>query len=352
MDKKQIILFYTNFSTFVEKDYYSLSKKSTVIKYQFKAEKQVFKFLLELLKLKLFLIKNIRKTDILYCWFADYHSLLPSLFGKIFNKKTVIIVGGHDAVSIPEIEYGIFYKKNIRALFAKYSYRFASLILPVHRSLIEGTNYYLDEKGIKTGVKYFVSNLKTPIIEMPTGYDENKWYFKSSEPKQKSVVTIAGVKLMKDFQRKGLPLFIEVARLMKETEFIIIGVSSDIHTYINKNKPDNLIIYEYIKNDELINYISKSKVYCQFSLSEGLPNVLCEAMLCECIPVGSSVNGIPDGIGEYGFVLDKRDVFEAVVLVKKALASDESLGKSARKHIIDHFSHERREAALFEYLKL
>ena len=67
--------------------------------------------------------------------------------------------------------------------------------------------------------------------------------------------------------------------------------------------------------DELLNYFQRAKVFCQFSFSEGLPNTLCEAMLCECIPVGSNVNGIPKAIGDYGYILQLKDVNKAKELV-------------------------------------
>ncbi len=352
MKKKQIILIYPNFSTFVEKDFISLKKKAHVLKYEFRPEKQMLKFFYEIIRLKIFLLRNIRKTDIIYCWFAGYHSLLPMIFGKIFKKKAVIIVGGNDAVSIPEIKYGIFYKKGIRALFVKLSYKFSNLILPVNKSLIKGMNYYADKAGIKTGVLYFVKNLKTKLIELPTGYDSTKWYFKGNIRKEQSVVTVAGINNIRTYKLKGIDMFIKVAKMMKETTFIIIGISLKIQELIKKDIPDNLKMYEYIENRKLIDYIAKSKVYCQFSLSEGLPNALCEAMLCECIPVGSDVNGIPDGIGDYGFILKERDVDQAVDLVKKALTSDDVLGKQARQHIIDNFSHEKREQYLYQLLEL
>ena len=210
----------------------------------------------------------------------------------------------------------------------------------------------MNKTGIKIGIKFYVKNIKSEFFELPTGYDSSLWYFSEKQKKEDSVITVGGVSNMITFKRKGIDLFIDVARKLPEIKFIIIGVSSEIHEFIKKDKPENLIVHEYIENSRLVDYMAASKVYCQFSLSEGLPNVLCEAMLCECIPVGSDVNGIPDGIGTNGFILKERDVNQATELVKKALMSDAALGKKARQHIIDNYSHEKREESLYKLLDL
>ncbi len=352
MKQKQILFIYPHFSTFIKKDYDSLNKKASVLKYLFKPEKQLFKFAAQLLGINFFLIKHIRKTDIIYCWFSDYHSFFPMLFGQLFNVKTVIVAGGFDAVSIPELKYGIFYKKGVRRFFATQSFKRAKLILPVHKSLIEGVNYYADKAGIKTGIKAYVKHIKADFFELPTGYDSSKWYFSETETKENSVITVAGISNMRTYKLKNIDLFIKVAERLKDVTFIIIGVSKEIFEFINKDKPENLLVYQYVENDKLRGFLAKSKVYCQFSLSEGLPNALCEAMLCECIPVGSDVNGIPDGIGDAGFILKERNVNSATNLVKKALESDMSLGKKARQHIIDNYSHNKREQSLYKLLDL
>jgi len=346
---KKILFIKISNSTFILKDEEILNQHFEVTSYFYGTEKG-FKAGFSLIKQFFYLLLNTWKYDLIYIWFADYHSFLPTLFAKLFRKKSVIIVGGNDAVSIPEIEYGIFYKKDLRSRVASWSYTLTNLILPVHKSLIEGVNDYVTKKGLNIGVKAFVKGLKTKFVELPTGYDHEKWFLKNHISKEQMVVTVAGIHNMKTYRGKGIDLFIEVAKKTPDATFVIIGLTSEMANFIKKNKPDNVDLQTYIPNDKLADYIAKAKVYCQFSLTEGLPNSLCEAMLCECIPVGSSVNGIPDGIGNTGYILKERDVVQATILVKKALRDDAKAGKKARQHIIDNYSHDKREEALCKLL--
>ena len=58
---------------------------------------------------------------------------------------------------------------------------------------------------------------------------------------------------------------------------------------------------------QLREYYSKSRFYLQLSNTEGFGVSLCEAMLCECIPIVSSVNMLPEIVGDTGFILETRD---------------------------------------------
>ena len=350
--KRKILFVYINFSTFVEKDFISLQKKAEVIKYKFIPHKQLFKFLFQYIKQLFFLILNIHKVDIIYCWFSDYHSFLPALFSKIFNKKMIIVTGGTDAVCIKELNYGTLCGNNLRSFLTKKSYQMSNLILPVNKSLIEGINFYVKKSGIKTGIRNYVNNITAEIVEVATGYDSEVWKLHSNIKKENRVVTVAQIRDMRTFKLKGIDLFIDIAKQLPDVDFVVIGMSEEIQEEIKNDKPQNLVIYEFVENKKLVDYLAKAKVYCQLSLSEGLPNALCEAMLCECVPVGSNVNGIPDGIGDTGFILKEKNNIKAKELVVRALNSDMQKGVNARNYIINNFSHEKRERLLFNLLEL
>lgn len=86
--------------------------------------------------------------------------------------------------------------------------------------------------------------------------------------------------------------------------------------------PENVVLMKKINQDELINQFQAHEFYAQLSMFEGFPNALCEAMLCGCIPIGSSVSAIPDIIGETGFILDKKDDLMLVNLFQIASLSN------------------------------
>ena len=81
------------------------------------------------------MIINFYNSKIILISFGGYWSFLPSLFGRIFNKKVAIVVHGTDCVSFPEINYGNL-RNPLMSWFIKKSYQFSNIILPVSDSLV------------------------------------------------------------------------------------------------------------------------------------------------------------------------------------------------------------------------
>ena len=94
-----------------------------------------------------------------------------------------------------------------------------------------------------------------------------------------------------------------------------------------------------------MNY-NRAKVFVQASITEGMPFTLNEAMLCECIPVGSNVNGIPDAIGDTGIIVKKRSADVLEDAIRQALQLN--TGAVARKCALDNFSMPKHREELLE----
>ena len=118
------------------------------------------------------------------------------------------------------------------------------------------------------------------------------------------------------------------------------------------NLPSNVVCLGQLTPNELRIWYSKTQFYLQLSNTEGFGVSLCEAMLCECIPIVSNVNFLPQIIGKSGFVLKKRSNLLLTKIINLALNSDlEILMKKARKRIVSNFSSEIRKKRLIEELK-
>ena len=351
------ILFIKHYSTnakFILNDADILKEKFTVDVYVSNT-KNNFTIIFSLLGQFFHHLLNIRKYKLIYIWFADYHSFIPVMFGKIFGVKSIIAIGGYDATCIPEINMGAFiensFKKKIRSYMTKFSLRNADKILVVDDSLIKNTNTYIysgeeNKKPLEDGILNFIPDIKNKIEVVYTGFDEN--YFKRDEniPKERFILSVGFTPDDNEFRRKGFDMLIEAAEIMKEEKFVLIGLNEKQIKEFEKKKIANVKVMNSVSMDELRKYYNKAKVFAQLSLFEGQPNSLCEAMMYECIPVGSNVNGIPRVIGNTGFIVDKKNVYEITEKLLQALNSPDELGFSARKRITENFSLERRKDSI------
>ena len=330
-------------STFVAKDIRLLSRQYQVNEYAFDLTKKKL-LLWELFKQKFAILKNIFSTSVFIVKFGGYWSLLPVVFARVFAKKCIIITGGTDCVSFPKMAYGNFQNKTL-GWFTSKSFQYAHHIIALHDSMIQN-DYSYDKCFFKEqGLKVHIPKLKTPYTVAHNGYDAEQWK-KSNEKKKGSFLTVAGG-LGEERRRilKGIDSILQIAAQFPDNDFIIVGTNTDEIA----EHPKNVILKPKSDAKELQLLYSQAEFYLQLSMSEGFPNSLCEAMLCECVPIVSNVASMPFIVGDSGFVLEHKDLSLLKTLIQKSLKSNtEELGKKARKRIADNFTEEKRAKDLIE----
>jgi glycosyltransferase involved in cell wall biosynthesis len=300
----------------------------------------------------LWLVWNLPRSSGVFFRFADYHAALPAAFCRLFKKKLWIVLGGYDSHWFPEYNYGV-YGSRLRAAFVRYAIRNATTLLPVHDSLYDGVNSYAFEPPRSVGVKTLVPGIRGEVQVLYNGFDPGFWSPDPSITKEPIVVTVATVPHLSSLaarsrmaRLKGLPLIAEVASLMSDVTFVVVGVDTAALPDELLPLPANVEVVGRVSLEDVRDWYRRAKVYAHPSLTEGMPNTVAEAMLCECVPVGADANGTPTLIGNAGYVLEKPDPAQWATTIRNALASD--LGSAARERIVADFHTDTRCRRLVE----
>ncbi|MCK3683750.1 glycosyltransferase family 4 protein [Maribellus sp. YY47] len=331
--KKNILLVYNNFSTFVKTDFDILSAKFEVEKYQYKPVKGLYKNALEFIKQMFYLTVNIRKFDAVYIWFGDYHSFLPVLFAKVFRKKSFLVIGGYDVARIKHLKYGVFTSK-LRGFFALYSMNNCTVNLTVSK--------YVERK-----VNWIAKKANTELIYNCVTL--NKDIAKDGIEKEDLTVTVGIIEKEQTFYIKGIDTFIEVARLLPEYKFLIVGLNWEKLAHLLKDLPANITIKGKVPHEELIAYYQRAKIYCQLSRSESFGVALAEAMYFGCSPIVTNVGGLPEVVNVYGFKT-KRNISSIANTIDRTITNHDSKIESIATFIQTTYSIERRNLLLTDII--
>ena len=277
------------------------------------------------------ILQNTRKAEVSICWFGSVYAFFLVLGVKLWRKKSVIILGGIDVAKDKSHGYGIWLSP-WKSLLLKYALHHADKIFVVDDSL-------------RIELRKRIGSDLTTIECLPTGYDAHFW--KPTFPKEPLVLCVANCNSWQRAKIKGIDLILAMAPRFPDLQFKVIGVDPAVRAQIPAI-PINVDLLPLIPRKEILMYYQAAKIYCQVSRREGLPNALCEALLCGCICIGTEVGGIPTAIREHGFLIESEDTGELETAITEALSMSDLEGLRGRRSIQERFPRERREGRLFE----
>lgn len=350
MTRPRLLYIFPDLSSFVRKDLSYLESEYEVVKNEFKVPQKALLPWVMFMQFVSFPFISFRVKKVV-AQFGGYHTMIPAFWCAVLNKKLIIVLGGFDAVALPEIGYGAFANKWMRRAIT-YSYRKASIMLPVHESLILSANNYTKSSHEGQGVRHFIKDLKTPHITIFNGYRAEAWQMNTALTKEKTAVTIA-VGLHEERRRilKGIDLILETAPLLPDWTFTIIGDNSQAFLRLVEHIP-NIKLFPALPQSELEKHLQTSQVYLQLSLSEGFPNALCEAMLCGCIPVVSDVASMPEIVADTGFILKEKSSRKLSEILG-AIPNNHSVAaqETARNRIANKFTESARKEQFLKAIR-
>lgn len=280
-------------------------------------------------------IENYRRAaraDVSISWFGSVCTALMVGGARRNGKGSIVILGGVDTACDRQMEYGIW-RSRWKGRMLAWGLRHADVVFAVDESLRRSLERCSGEAWI--GIRI-----------LPTGYDPEAWT--SRGERHRSVLTVATLDIPQRVQIKGIDILIEAARRLPDIPFDVVGVHPAIDKSLRGLLPPNISLHPPTSRTELRDRYSGASVYCQPSRREGLPNTLCEAMLCGCIPVGTEVGGIPGVIGMTGWVVPSDDVASLVNAIREAIDGTEERRDSARARIVERYSRNERHRILIE----
>lgn len=342
---KTILYTFLQERSFVQADLTHLSKHHNVRPYHFQADRKWLTPLI-LLRQALYLLVFGWRYQYMVCFFAGYHSVLPTWFAKATGKKSIIILGGTDCYYYPSFHYGNF-TKPLYGYATCLTASAASVLVPVSSNLIYSASTYYREDSIEQGIFHWCKKLRTPYQVISTEYNPELFRPLPIERVDNSFITVAFNIVGTSFVRKGIDKFIMIAAAFPQYRFTIVGSKAEEFPV---PIPPNITLIAPVPHHEVPALMSAHQFYLQLSIAEGLPNALCEAMLCECIPIGSAVAAIPEAISTHGFLVHEREDAAILEVIRSAIALKDkaAMGKSARNQIISNYGPGKRFDALMD----
>src|SRR5919202_3656531 len=116
----------------------------------------------------------------------------------------------------------------------------------------------------------------------------------------------------------------------------------DVERALRRPTLSHVALVGWIGSDELVRHLNRFRLLVLPSASEGVPNVVLEAMACGTAVLATPAGGIPDLIRHNvtGFILLARDPTTIANSIRAALNHPDlpAIARRGRSHVLAHYS--------------
>jgi len=287
-------------------------------------------------------LAGVWRADLVFGWFASWHTFLPITLAWLLRKPSVQIVGGFDTANMPDIGYG-YQQGGLRRLASRW-------IMQRAGRLVTNSNYSRDEIAANTPVPPERVTVIHHGVPDPFGpIDEPRVRQPIDEPREREPVALTVGHLVRStLVQKGHQPFVEAARLLPEVRFVFAGkCHDDAIEQLRSLASPNVEFTGWLSDEELVALYRRASVYVQASRHEGFGLAVAEAMLAGCVPVVMNVTAMPEVVDGAGVLISSQQPEVVAAGVREALALEGGADRRARERILSAFPvAKRREAIL------
>jgi glycosyltransferase involved in cell wall biosynthesis len=276
------------------------------------------------------LVRAVLRADLVFGWFASWHTFVPITLAWLLRKPSVQVIGGFDTANMPDIGYG-YQQGGLRRWASRWIMRRAG-------RLVTNSHYSRSEIAANTPIPPERVTVVHHGVPDPFGpLDESR----EREPLALTVGHLVKTTLM----QKGHQPFVEAARHLPDVRFVFVGKwHDDAIEHLRGLAPENVEFTGWLADEELEELYRRASVYVQASRHEGFGLAVAEAMLAGCVPVVMDVTAMPEVVDGAGVLIGSQDPETVAGGVRRALALPSDARRAARERILKEFPIEiRRE---------
>ena len=236
-------------------------------------------------------IGGVLRADVVFGWFASWHTFFPITLAWLLRKPSVLIIGGFDT------------RQHARHRLRLPAGRPAALGEPLDHAARRAADHQLELQPQRDRAQHAdpgrtgspSSTTVCPTRSATPRRTRSAW----PSPSARSTAARSS--------RRASCRSSQAARELPDVRFVLAGKwLDDAVEQLREAAPENVEFTGWLSDEDLLALYRRAAVYVQASRHEGFGLAVAEAMLAGCVPVVLNVTAMPEVVGDAGVLIDSQ----------------------------------------------